>query len=174
MDIALAGEKAMVIEDNSPLQVNTTGKVGGLTFTLLGRARYQWEQGFWDEWFAWSDDGQTCWLADAQGFYSFYRELQSADGPDFKPESWSAGDTVKIGGKTWGVKDIKAVNLQSATGELPLIAKQNRKSMSIDLTGDGDECATVEKGPEGYRIYIGKMYDFNELHLSNLKEISGW
>lgn len=174
LGLEYAGEKAVLIEDQSPFQVGTSGKVGGLTFTLLGRARYKWAQGFWDEWFAWTDDGQTCWLADAQGFLSFYRELQKVDGPDFKPESWKAGDTVKIGGKTWGVKDIKDVTLESATGELPLMAKQSRKSLSIDLTGDGDETATVEKSPDGYRVYTGKFYDFNDLHLQNLKEISGW
>lgn len=174
LGLEYAGEKALLIDDQSPFQIGTTGKLDKIQFTLLGRARFQWEQGFWDEWFAWSDDGQSCWLADAQGFLSFYRELKSAGGPGFEPEKWQAGDTVKIDGKTWGVKDIKAVNLQSAMGELPLIARQNRKSLSIDLTGQGDECATVEKGPEGYRVYVGKMYDFNDLQFKNLRELSGW
>lgn len=174
LGLEYAGEKALLINDNSPFQVGTTGKIADLKFTLLGRARYKWEQGFWDEWFAWTDDGQICWLADAQGFLSFYRELQKIDGKDFNPESWEAGDNVKIGEKTWGVRDIKNVTLTSALGELPLLATQSRKSLSIDLVGDGDECATVEKSPDSYRVYIGKNYDMPDLHFENLKEISGW
>ena len=71
LGLEYAGEKALLIEDQSPYQIGTEGTLGKIHFTLLGRLRFQWEQGFWDEWFAWSDEGQTCWLADAQGFLSF-------------------------------------------------------------------------------------------------------
>jgi hypothetical protein len=174
LGLEYAGEKALLIEDQSPFQIGTEGKIDGLRFTLLGRLRFKWEQGLWDEWFAWNDDGQTCWLADAQGFLSFYRELHALKQEGLGAENWQAGDSVEIAGKTWGVKDIKRVSLDSAMGEIPLLAKQNRKSLSIDLTGDGEECATVEKGPEGVRVYVGRMYDFENFDFKNLRELDGW
>src|SRR5207245_2075038 len=72
LNIAMIGKQATLPDDQSVLQISTQGTFAKTHFTLQGRLRLAWKDGFWNEWFAWCDDGRTAWLAEAQGFLSFY------------------------------------------------------------------------------------------------------
>lgn len=169
-----AGEKAKLIDDASPFQIGTEGKWNGVTFTLLGRLRFGWAKGFWDEWFAWSDDGAKNWLADAQGFLSYFQEQEVVDLGQDPPANWKPGDRKTIANRIWSVKDIKSVHLIGAMGELPVIAREGRKSLSIDLEGEGSTCATVEVSPDGARVFTGHTRDFEVFKFQHLRELDGW
>jgi hypothetical protein len=55
--------------DLSPLQIGTHGEFDGLAFTLLGRVRFAYDEGSWNEWFALFSDNRYGWVAEAQGFF---------------------------------------------------------------------------------------------------------
>ena len=58
----LAGKMAVLAKPEGPLFVGATGDVGGIGFNVLGRIRYGWEQGFWDEWYLALEDGSDSWI----------------------------------------------------------------------------------------------------------------
>src|SRR5689334_20652880 len=65
------GKMAQVLEDYSPIQINTTGEQHGRRFTVVGRIQLTYDSGFWNEWYVLFDDGNGAWLSDASGQYVF-------------------------------------------------------------------------------------------------------
>ena len=67
--LALIGKQGDLLEDYSPLQIGTTGKVAHgkqlHAFSLIGRIQLRFDAGYWNEWYLLFDDGQTAWLSDA-------------------------------------------------------------------------------------------------------------
>jgi ribosomal protein S27E len=41
------GEQSEVFEDYSPLQIGTSGRNAGITFTIIGRLQYRYGEGTW-------------------------------------------------------------------------------------------------------------------------------
>src|ERR1051325_11621939 len=59
------GEMGFLQDDPGVLQLGSGGFEKGNRFSLIGRLRLAWEDGFWNEWLAWVDSGETGWLGEA-------------------------------------------------------------------------------------------------------------
>jgi hypothetical protein len=174
VDLEAIGKMAQLPPDMSPLQVGTRGTYEGKRFELLGRLKVAWEDGLWNEWYALFDDGREGWLAEAQGFFmmSF---------PQAVPSTVPDADAVKVGrwvkvppGKKFMIDDIRKATCVGSEGELPFPAPRGRASLSVDLSGPEATFANVEYADDGTRFYLGKYVEFDELKLSNLRELDGW
>lgn len=171
-DVEAIGTMAELPADISPFQIGTTGKWKTLGFTLVGRMKIGWEDGCWNEWFLFTDDGRKGWLAEAQGSLALSFEVEESEAPDSFPE---LGETVKLQKKPFTVTDIKQTECIGAEGELPLIAPKGRKARSVDLAGANGAFASMEySAPSPIRIYVGEYAEFDELHFTNLRELPGW
>src|SRR5204862_1942155 len=65
------GKMSEVLEDYSPIQINTSGTFQGQNFTVVGRIQLRYDAGFWNEWYVLFDHGASAWLSDASGQYVF-------------------------------------------------------------------------------------------------------
>ena len=72
------GRMADVLEDFSPIQLNTSGTIDGIGFVVLGRLQLRYAAGFWNEWYVLDDRGDGGWLSDASGQYTFTRVVDAA------------------------------------------------------------------------------------------------
>lgn len=174
VDLEAIGKMAELPPDMSPFQVGTRGTYEGKRFELLGRLKIAWEDGVWNEWYALFDDGREGWLAEAQGFFmmSF---------PQAVPSSLPDAAAVKVGrritlasGQKFTVDDIKQATCVGSEGELPFPAPRGRESLSVDLSGPEATFANIEYAEDGRRLYTGKYVEFDDLKLSNLRELDGW
>src|ERR1043165_6717676 len=59
------GKMSEVLEDYSPIQINTSGVFQDRAFTVVGRIQLRYDAGFWNEWYVFFDDGTNGWLSDA-------------------------------------------------------------------------------------------------------------
>lgn len=66
------GKIAKLNDYMSRLRVGEGGQIGGRGFQTIGRVRYQYEDGTWDEWFLRFDDGEPAWLSEDEGEYVLY------------------------------------------------------------------------------------------------------
>lgn len=174
VDLEAIGKMAELPPDMSPFQVGTRGRFEGKGFELVGRLKIAWEDGTWNEWYALFDDGREGWLAEAQGFFmmSFSKPV---------PRNLPAGDSLAPGQpvlvdprQPFKVDDIKQAVCVGSEGELPFPAPKGRESLSVDLSGSGETFATIEYSADGVRLYTGTYIDFDDLELSNLRELDGW
>lgn len=172
IDVEKIGVQAQLMEDVGVLQMGTGGRYKGVHFTLCGRVRMQWAQGLWNEWFAWCDDGRTGWLAEAQGFYSFYLQLEGEKVPT--REEIKRGSQITLKDVTYKVDDIKEATVLGSEGELPFRAPAGRVSLSCDLNGPNGATATIEYSDKETRVFVGEYLEFDDLKLTHLKSLDGW
>jgi hypothetical protein len=126
------GKLSDVLEDYSPIQVGTSGKVGGRAFTVIGRIQLRYAAGMWNEWYLMYDDGETGWLGDASGQYTVtaVRPL---------PEKWPAfstvraGSLVELGFGIYVVSDRREAKCVGGQGELPFKVGDGWQARVADL-----------------------------------------
>ena len=173
LDLENLGTMAQLQNDASVLQIGTQGNFKGDRFTLIGRVRQAWEDGFWDEWFALFESGKHGWLAEAQGFYMVSFEVENPGKlPELKTLVPDAEITLnKI---IYEVDDIKEVKCEASEGELPYQAPAGRKSTSVDLSGPKKAFVNLFYDEDGVDLSMGQYIDFENLEFSSLKAIDGW
>lgn len=171
MNVEAIGKEAELPQDMSPFQIGTGGKHKGVNFGIIGRTRLGWEDGAWNEWFLYRDDGSRAWLAEAQGSLIINAEI-SAEG--LPSERINLQKIVKIEGRSYRCVDRKETECIGIEGELPSIVKKGSKYVSVDLVGTDGGFASVEYGDDGTRLFIGEYVNFDDLTFSNLREVPGW
>lgn len=173
VDLQSIGKMADLQYDLTPFQVGTTGNYDGKKFEIIGRLKVAYSDGFWNEWYTISGDGEVGWLAEAQGFLAMCFELDSNIPPI---DEIIPGHVVSI--KPHGkfeVEDIRRVHCIYSEGELPLNAAKGRRSNSVDLVSVGMnlKMATIEYA-DTVRAYVGKYQEFDDFAFENLRKIDGW
>lgn len=173
LDIENLGKQAMLPPDMTPLQVGTAGVFEKVRFQLMGRMRIAWQDGFWNEWYASFEDGREGWLAEAQGFYMMsFREIT---------EDIVSQNQIRVGAKVgigatrfFVVNDIKECWCIGSEGELPVVAIQGRKAVSVDLSDSAGHFASIEYSDSDTRTFVGRYVEFDEMAFSGLRDLDGW
>ncbi len=170
------GIMAEVPFDVSPLCVGTGGMYQTKAFTVEGRLILQYEDGYWNEWYA-PFSNQEAWIGEAQGLF-----MLTTRKPDLEslvnnnPNNYSLKQMIDLTGLgKYTVIDLKEVSCLSAEGSLPFSSAPGVTSHSIDLTDGNGGFATIELTEgETPRVFAGNYVDFDEFHFKGLREIQGW
>lgn len=169
--LASTGKVAALPDDISPLQIGTMGEAEGDRFTVIGRLRWRWSAGAWNEWLAMLDDGSQLWLGEAMGRFMVLREH---DGAVHLPKTVAYGDKLTIGGREFNVMDVKTATHQGAEGNLPFAIHAGATMLSVDLADDEGRCASVQMNGHETSAYTGRYAELGSLKPSNLRDIPGW
>lgn len=197
VELEAIGTMAELPDDMSPLQIGSEGVYNNVPFLILGRAKMAWDDGTWNEWFFWINDGRKGWLAEAQGFFAASFEIDQpwdeetqralrnllvaynigvegetkTRSPADKP---GLGRHLKLRGVFYRIVDIKKAVCVGSEGELPFSAPRGRSVTSLDLIGPGGEFGCVEIEGQKARLFLGHYREWDEFHLRNLRELEGW
>lgn len=175
------GKIAEVPDDVSPLQLGVRGRDGAHSFELIGRVRWRYADGAWNEWLALFDDGSTGWVGESMGRYMMLRQLPEEQIPPGVMRYVQSGQSIKIGGEIkmagvdYIVADAKHVTCVASEGELPFNAPLGLAAYSIDLMAPGGECASIQKDQDGeVEAYTGNYRTLAELQATGLRSFEGW
>lgn len=180
------GKVAEVPEDVSPLQLGTRGKVGAHGFEVIGRVRWRWTDGAWNEWLALFDDGSTAWLGESMGRFMLLREIDEGASPNRVAQRLAIngvvlGDEAVIAGTKFTVTDVKDVVCVASEGELPFPAPDGLAMTSVDLMAPDGESASIQQEPgKGTErpgppsVYVGRYVSLADLAATNLRAFDGW
>lgn len=171
-NLELIGKVAELFDDVTPLQVRASGRVPEGSFALLGRVRWKWSDGAWNEWFMSFNNGKTGWLAEAQGSYSACVEKKAT--PTSLPPlvELSPGKQVQIDGTVYEVDDIKKAEAHALEGEMPVVVKPGTRKITVDMSDKEGRYACLEYSDDGVRLYVGRHYDLAELKLTGLRRVN--
>ena len=175
-DVALekVGEVGDLPPSPSPIQVGTEGRYRGVAFTAVGRIVYEYQRGSWNEWHLRLDDGTSAWLSDAQLEYAVTREVDDIAGLP-SARDLRVGSTHEIHGRGFRVMTLTRARYRGVEGELPFEYWNKAEVLFADLESDAGQFATLDYSDgDTPTLYVGEFQDFDELHLSNLREIAGW
>lgn len=178
--VRAVGEAAVLPFDVSPVAIGMRGMADGIGFQVIGRVRWAWTDGAWNEWLMLLDDGGHGWLGEAMGQFMLLREapLKTArakllrdviNGEDARP-----GTAAEIGGVKMHVADARDVLCIAAEGELPFTAPPGWRVYSVDLKGPGGECASLQRDGASATFYLGRYVTLAELTPRGLRRFDGW
>jgi ribosomal protein S27AE len=164
------GEMADVLEDYSPLCLGATGKFDSKRFDVIGRIQLRFDEGFWNEWYVWFEDGSDGWLSDASGQYAVTRrrKVKSLQGmPAFT--DISPGDELKLDGQRFVAADVRTAQAGGAQGELPFVPGDGWEAKVADYRSlDAFLTLDFSDAPEP-ELYIGKAFDLSAMQAGSLR-----
>lgn len=180
VDIKLVGKVSAIVDNGSPILLDSHGKFAGVPFRVSGRLQVRYQRGTWNEWYLEFSDGTVGWLADAMGSYSILKPRDPSMVADRVPTfpQLSAGMTLSIDGKMATVVDARGANYVGAEGILPFEAEPGFVFYSADLRGPDGEFHTLDYGrdPDHQRpeLYTGRSVTIESAELRPLRRFEGW
>lgn len=173
LDVEKIGSESLPPPDLSVVQIGAQGKYGGTAFSVIGKLVVGWEDGRWNEWYLYFEDGRDGWLAEAQGEWMLSFAEPAATIPPREQIALDASFALR-GNERFTVTDFRSVRCLGCAGELPLMAAKGREGFSVDLAGSGELFASIEYSADQNRLYIGRYVEFNALRMTGLRELDGW
>ena len=167
--ISSLGKMSEVLEDYSPLQIGTSGRLAGRSFSLIGRIQLQYSAGFWNEWYALFDDGTNGWLSDASGQFTMtFDKPADAALPVF--DKLLPGRPLRVFGQTFVTSDVRAATCTAGQGELPFKVGQGWQARVADFRS-GDRFLSLDYSDGGAaRVYLGQAVSLGDLQPQLLRD----
>lgn len=133
-----AGEKILLADYGSLLSVGKRAKLKGKLFQVLGRLRFEYEDGFWDEWLIWFDGQEFTdfWLQEDEGeFTLFSRKTLSGRAPDF--HNVKVATIIDLNRSRVFVMEKNQATINGGEGELSFRVVAGEKVAYIDGIAEG-------------------------------------
>jgi hypothetical protein len=162
--IRLTGKQSRLSEGFSRLFRNATGQMFNRNFIVLGRVRYDFGRGFWDEWYIQWEDGSTAWVTEDNHQFSLQEEVQN-EGLNIPS---TLGERFSVNGVDFQVVEIGEAICKGIEGSLPKDILPDETYIYIDGTSlDGTMSVGLEfdEGNEPPRIYLGRWILHGELKM---------
>ena len=173
------GKAAALPFDVSPIQLGTTGELDGVRFEAVGRVRWGWTDGSWNEWLLQCSDGKERWLGEAMGMFQYLTEKPDAM-MDPLLQRFAAGGPIALGeqalvdGIAFAASDIKEATCLGGEGGLTFPTPADWTMVSVDFKGKTGESLSVQRDGQGTGAYEGRYVSLADLKPRNLRQIEGW
>lgn len=169
----IAGKMSVLALTPSPLFVGGTGELLGRNFNILGRVRYGYERGYWDEWYLAFDDGSTAWIGEDENNFA----LESHDESETVPIEYAdayPGQAVQLGETAFHLDEKGIAICEGGEGQLPFPIVSGERVPFLDLSL-GDKFATVEYDIEDQtaRVFRGRRLDIGDVRMDYTAEEAG-
>ncbi|WP_439813580.1 DUF4178 domain-containing protein [Zavarzinia sp. CC-PAN008] len=173
------GRTAILPADVSPIQLTTTGHADGLAFTVVGRVRWGWRDGSWNEWLLEMADGSSRWLGEAMGLFMVTAERpELLDLPLLATFRHGGGlirdAVVTIDGRSFVASDLKEAQCLGSEGQLGFPSPRGRAMTSIDFRDAVGGLLSLQRDQDGARAWFGHYCTLAELRPANLRQLDGW
>lgn len=167
------GKAAVLPFDVSPIRIGTRGRFEGQNFEIIGRVRWGWSDGSWNEWLMLFADMTHGWLGEAMGQFMVTRQvaLESARGLE---GNLTIGSLIAVGGVDYALADVREAKCLAAEGELPFVAPPGWTITSGDFRNPQGGLASFQQDGEEATLYTGRYIELAELEPKDLREITGW
>lgn len=178
--VRAAGKMAVLPFDVSPICLGTRGSFDGQAFDVIGRVRWGWSDGAWNEWLLLFANGDGAWLGEAMGQFMLLFE-KPLEGRLAKVVSRLAeggeaviGEDATIDGIDYQVADIKDATCIACEGELPFAAPAGWTVKSVDFRSNTGACASFQHDGTVASLYTGRYVTLAELKPQDLRPLDGW
>lgn len=173
------GKVAALPFDVSPVQLGTRFHVDGVDFLTLGRVRWHWQDGAWNEWLLEAADGTHCWLGEAMGLFMLTAERTDL-AQDPLIERFAVGVEIQLGqalqvdGHLLRAADIRKAQCMGSEGHLPFPTLPGTKLTNVDFRSAEGLVLSVQRVGGEATAWFGTIYEFADLNPRNARAIDGW
>jgi hypothetical protein len=130
-----SGKFARLTPSRSKLHVGFSFNVNDEQFTVLGRIRYQYDEGYWDEWWV-SSNKRSAWLEEDEGSLMLYA-VQKITSKIPPLEQIQVGSTIAVNGKEFFVTEKNTAKVVGSEGEMSEVYLPDAAVSIVDGAFDG-------------------------------------
>jgi hypothetical protein len=152
--VKLIGKSSTLSPEPSLLKLREPISIDGITYTPMGKIRYSYGRGFWEEWFLVDRSSREFWLSVDEG--DFVLETKAKIVLPFK-----SIERLSIG-KQYGkfiVTEIGEGECVGFEGELPESITIGDLHKYAHLSEGGSDLMTVESSSSGMKVFRGNWID---------------
>jgi len=161
-----AGKQSTLPEGFTRLYRGAAGSLFKKRFVVLGRVRYSFGRGFWDEWFLEFEDGSTGWLSEDNQELCLEAPMQGAAVGQF--ESHKIGDKLKIEDKEFVVEEVGLAECIGVEGDLPFHFATGEKYQFVDASSpDGHYTLGIEYDNDPPTVFRGNWLSYASVKLDD-------
>jgi hypothetical protein len=131
------GQGIKLADYPSRLKVGQRGVIRGRKFTVLGRVRYAYPEGFWEEWqVAWEDEQPPAWLEEDEGYWTLYkRDRVRSQIPSH--EQVKVGSTIDVNGQKVFITEKRKGKMVGQEGQFSAVMPISGEFGYATGTADG-------------------------------------
>ncbi|PCI37486.1 MAG: hypothetical protein COB53_06425 [Elusimicrobia bacterium] len=154
----------------SGLFLGAEGKLRESSFRVVGRVRYKYERGFWDEWLLLKDGDKAMWLSEDEGDLTLEKNYSfKGDVPKF--EETKVEHLYKLSGHPFFVEERGVAVCESGEGELPFTIEPGEKVPYLEGRID-KRPATLEYDEDKPRLFLGSYVSMEQLSIDPDSKLS--
>ena len=145
----------------SMFYLDARGTLKGRLFSAIGRLRYSYGDGQWDEWFLSFENGESGWLQEDAGVFTYFdRTAVTADAPPYRRAR--AGRTIQIGEQSMTVTEKGSAQIVGVQGQVGFPVVPGEPIMYVDGTA-GDKKVSLEYAGYEVELSVGYLVSRDEL-----------
>jgi hypothetical protein len=164
--IRAAGTQATLPEGFSRLYRGAAGSLHQKRFVVLGRVRYSFGRGFWDEWYLDCADGKTRWLTEDNHELSWQGQIQLDTVATF--ESYRPGSLIAARDASFYVREVGTAECIGIEGDLPKMITTGETYPYVDASSpDGRYTLGIEYDDDTPTAFFGRWLKWSELKLDD-------
>lgn len=172
------GKSAVLPFDVSPIQIGTRGTADGQRFEVIGRVRWGWSDGSWNEWLL-SIGSSTAWLGEAMGMYVITAEAPELLGSPLGQQFATSGTVplgakIEVAGAHFTATDIKQAHCLGGEGQLPFPCPADWTMTNVDFRSADGGALSLQRDGNGVSAWLGRYVALDELKPVGLRKIAGW
>jgi DNA-directed RNA polymerase subunit RPC12/RpoP len=155
--VRLAGKQGVMADYPSLIQMHGQYRYRGWQFMAIGRARFDYGQGFWDEWWVVGNDGEGRGLAVDEGDFALEEPLEVEHTPS--PFALTPGSKISLAGEDLYVTERGKATCIGVQGELPEVLSIGDSYSYFHLSGVGGRIYTLEVDRGRSALHRGHWLD---------------
>jgi hypothetical protein len=161
--VDLAGKTAKLADFPSRLSVGAHGKLKGQGFQVLGRVRYQNDDGYYDEWFLQLDNQRVGWVDEDEGDLTFtFKTRLTSPVPPF--EQIRVGSFVPLGGDRLFISEKGTATVVGAEGQVAMSSRPGQVVRYINGNA-ANKAIRLVIDDNGIVLYTGEPLQFNDIQI---------
>jgi hypothetical protein len=156
------GQTVSLADYPSRLNIGASGEVRGRSFKVIGRVRYAYNEGFWEEWqITWDDGAPPDWLEEDEGYWTVYkRDRIRGAVPSY--DQVKVGQSVTINGRSVFITEKRTARMVGSEGQfssvLPLAGKFGY------IQGSSSESpVSINYWDDEIELSVGTDLEYNEI-----------
>ncbi|MFP4498006.1 MAG: DUF4178 domain-containing protein [Vulcanimicrobiota bacterium] len=156
-----SGKMAKISDARSVFKLGRTGSLKDKRFEVLGRLRYGYEDGHWDEWFLEFESGRCGWVTEEEGEMTlFFKDKITQPIDDI--DSIRVGQRVAVEGEQVFITEITDAQIMGGEGELHYTVKPGREVVHYEGNAGG-RLVSIEVWPREIEVHKGNPVSYSEI-----------
>lgn len=164
--VRLAGRQSVLSEGFTRLYTGAAGSLHQTRFVVLGRVRYGFERGTWDEWYLELQDGSIRWLTEDNHELALESQVEGEAVP--LADRVRPGSRLTLHDTSFVIEEVGEAECLAVEGDLPREIELGETYPYVDGSSpDGRYSLGIEYDGDPPAVYVGRWLKRGELELDD-------